>query len=242
MATAGCDPIEVAGVSKAFGSLVALNQLTFAIPSGCLALMVGSNGAGKSTVLRLLAGLGRPSGGTVRVLGADPVRDAAVRRRIGLLSHQTMLYDDLTAAENLLAAAGLYGISGRQGRDRVREALVGAGLEDRANQRLRTFSRGMKQRLALSRATLHEPSILLLDEPFTGLDQRAAEWLTEQLREVLGQGCSGILVTHQMEFAIEITDHLLILKRGRLCFDAPWKRGNLEGLWATYRDFQDAVQ
>ena len=237
MTTTGVDPIEVVGVSKSFGSFVALNQISFSVPRGCMALMAGSNGAGKSTMLRLLAGLGRPNSGRIHVDGADPVHTATVRRRIGLLSHHIMLYEDLTAAENLHFAARLYGLPERD--RRIEQALASAGLGGRANHRVRNFSRGMKQRLALTRATLHEPSILLLDEPFTGLDQRAAEWLTGQLREILQRGCTGVLVTHQMESAVEVADHLLILRRGRICFDAPWERGNLDGLTATYRDFLD---
>jgi heme exporter protein A len=237
MSSAVADPIQVAGVSKSFGSFVALHQISFSIPQGCMALMAGSNGAGKSTLLRLLAGLGRPSSGRIHVNGADPVRTASVRRRIGLLSHYSMLYEELTAAENLHFAARLYGLPERD--RRIDDALEGAGLLGRANHRVRNFSRGMKQRLALTRATLHEPSILLLDEPFSGLDQRAAEWLTDQLREILVRGCSGVLVTHQMESAVQITDRLLILRRGRICFDAPWERGNLHGLTTTYRDFLD---
>ena len=237
MSNAGVDPIEVEGVSKSFGSFLALNQISFSVPLGCMALMAGSNGAGKSTILRLLAGLGRPSRGRIHVDGADPVRTPTVRRRIGLLSHHTMLYEDLTAAENLHFAARLYGLPERN--SRIREALDSAGLQDRAHHRVRNFSRGMKQRLALTRATLHEPSILLLDEPFTGLDQRAGEWLTVQLMEILGRGCSGILVTHQMESAVQIADRLLILRRGRICFDAPWERGDLQSLTATYRNFLD---
>ena len=230
------DAIRVDGVSKVFGSLVALSGIDLAIPAGGMVLMAGPNGAGKSTLLRLLAGLGRPTEGSVRINGQDPARDAPVRCQIGLLSHHTMLYEDLTASENLRVAVRLHGLPGYA----AEAALAATGLTGRGGDRVRTFSRGMKQRLALARATLHDPSILLLDEPFTGLDQGAAEWLTEQLRLVVESGCTGILVTHQMEEAVRITDHLVILRGGRVCFDAPCKRGDLEGLSATYRRFEKA--
>ena len=230
------DALRVDGVSKVFGSLVALSGIDLTVPTGCMVLMAGPNGAGKSTLLRLLAGLGRPTEGSVHINGQDPARDAPVRCQIGLLSHHTMLYEDLTASENLRVAARLHGLPGCA----AEAALATAGLAGRGSDRVHTFSRGMKQRLALARARLHNPSILLLDEPFTGLDQGATEWLTEQLRLVLESGCTGILVTHQMEEAVRIADHLIILRGGRICFDAACKRGDLEGLNATYRRFEEA--
>jgi heme exporter protein A len=226
------DPILLEQVSKNFGSFVALEQVSLSLSQGRFALLAGSNGAGKSTLLRLLAGLCKPSSGRVLIQGADPGRTPTVRAAIGLLSHQTLLYDDLTARENLLFAARLYDLSDRQ--ERVSQALVRAGLEARQQHRVRTFSRGMKQRLALARATLHRPSILLFDEPYTGLDQRASDALNRQLNELAAEGCTSLLVTHRLDTAVQLIDHLFILKRGRICHDEPWSSRDISELHAVY--------
>ena len=232
MNTRGPDPVHLERVSKNFGSFLALDRVSLSLSQGRFALLAGSNGAGKSTLLRLLAGLCKPSSGRVLIQGADPGRNPTVRAAIGLLSHQTLLYDDLSARENLLFATRLYDLSERA--DRVDQALVHAGLEARQHHRVRTFSRGMKQRLALARATLHRPSILLFDEPYTGLDQRASDTLSRQLSELAGQGCTSLLVTHKMDTAAQLIDHLFILKRGRICHDEPWSTGRAAELHAVY--------
>ena len=202
------------------------------MPSGAFVLLLGANGAGKSTLLRLLAGLSKPTRGRVLIHGEEPHCTAAARARVGLLSHATLLYDDLSAQENLGFYARLYGLSSPE--ERIAGALATAGLEERQHHRVRTFSRGMKQRLALARATLHNPEVLLFDEPYTGLDQRAATALSNQLSHLKAQGCTSVLVTHSLEEAVHLADRLIILRRGRVGYDAPWDGGNIEDLEKVY--------
>ena len=221
-------------VSKRFGTFTALDHLSLSLSPGTFVLLAGANGAGKSTLLRLLTGLCRPSSGKVYIQGTDPGRTPAIRAKVGLLSHQTLLYDDLTARENLLFTARLYDLPDRD--ECVRQGLARVGLEARQDHRVRTFSRGMKQRLALARATLHQPSILLFDEPYTGLDQRAAEALTQHLNDLRKQGCTGVLATHRLDTAIHLIDHLIILKRGRICFNGAWDSGDLAALNTLYQE------
>lgn len=219
-------------VEKDFGDFTALAQVSLRVNPGAFVLLLGANGAGKSTLLRLLAGLSRPTRGRVMVAGAEPHRSAPARATIGLLSHSTLLYDDLSARENLSFFARLYGLSTPE--ERVAQALDAVGLEERQHHRVRTFSRGMKQRLALARATLHNPAVLLFDEPYTGLDQRAAAALSRQLGLLKEQGRTSVLVTHNLEEAIHLADHLVILRRGRVGYDAPWSGGSIEDLEKTY--------
>ncbi len=228
------EPVLLEQASKNFGAFTALDRIDLSLPQGSFALLAGSNGAGKSTLLRVLAGICRPSSGRVLILGADPGRTPSVRAAIGLLSHQTLLYDDLNARENLLFAARLYGLAARE--ERVSQALARAGLEDRQHDRIGKFSRGMKQRLALARATLHRPSILLFDEPFTGLDQRASQALIQHLDQLKQQGCTSLFATHRLDAAIRLMDHLLILKRGRVCHDASWTSRDPGELQAVYEE------
>lgn len=219
-------------VEKDFGDFTALSQVNLRVQSGAFVLLLGANGAGKSTLLRLLAGLSKPTRGRVLVAGAEPHRTAAARAAVGLLSHATLLYDDLSAQENLGFYARLYGLSSPE--ERIAHALATAGLEERQHHRVRTFSRGMKQRLALARATLHNPMILLFDEPYTGLDQRAATALSRQLSHLKEQGRTSLLVTHNLEEAVHLADRLVILRRGRVGYDAPWAGGTTEELEKLY--------
>ena len=172
----GDDAIVLAGVTKRFGTYTALHPTDLIIPCGQAVLIVGANGAGKSTLLRLVAGLCRPSAGSVKINGRDPQRTPEARAEIGLLSHQTLLYDELTARENLRFFAQLYGLDNPD--ERLAATLATVGLSERLDQRVGSFSRGMKQRLAIARAILHDPSILLLDEPFTGLDTKCQHCIT----------------------------------------------------------------
>jgi heme ABC exporter ATP-binding subunit CcmA len=219
-------------VEKDFGDFTALAQVSLRVCAGAFVLLLGANGAGKSTLLRLLAGLSKPTRGRVLVAGAEPHRTAAARAAVGLLSHSTLLYDDLSARENLSFFARLYGLM--DPKERIDRALASAGLEERQHHRVRTFSRGMKQRVALARATLHNPAILLFDEPYTGLDQRAAAALSQQLNQLKEQGCTSVLVTHNLEEALHLADHLVILRRGRVGYDAPWPGGTLADLGKLY--------
>ena len=213
----GNDAIVLEGAAKRFGTRTALHPTDLVIPRGQAVLLVGANGAGKSTLLRLMAGLCRPSEGRVRIGGRDPQRTPEARAKIGLLSHQTLLYDELTARENLRFFAQLYGLDDLD--ERLATALTAVGLNERPNQRVGSFSRGMKQRLAIARAILHSPSILLLDEPFTGLDTGASAALHRLLHRLRQEGCTCVLVTHRLDEADGLVDRLLVIERGQWRLD-----------------------
>lgn len=208
-----------AAVHKRYGATVALAGVDLTVEAETHLLLAGANGAGKTTLLRLFAGLTGPSEGAVTIGGEDPRRSTTQRVRLGLLSHQTLLYDDLTAIENLRFFAGLYGLS-----DGVAEAaLGGVELTASAQALVGGFSRGMKQRLALARATLHEPEVLLLDEPFTGLDRRSARSLsTRLLQRTQAPGVSSVLVTHNVHEAAQFINRVVVIRGGRVVCDEPW--------------------
>lgn len=187
--------------------------------------MVGPNGAGKSTLLRLLAGLARPTAGSVTREGG--------RRSIGLLSHQSQLYGDLTAVENLAFAARLYGVPDPNGQARARLAAV--GLAERADEPVRSLSRGMVQRVAIARALLHGPRVLLLDEPFTGLDPQSSELTLALLAAERAAGQALVLVTHDAQEAWELATHAHLLVRGAWAFSGP-REASLEGFLRRCRE------
>ena len=230
--------IVLTGAAKRFGAQTALHPTDLVVSRGQAILLVGSNGAGKSTLLRLLAGLCRPSEGKVQIDGHDPQDAPHARSAIGLLSHQTLLYDELTARENLRFFARLYGLDNE--RERLDAALDEVRLHDRQDHRVSSFSRGMKQRLALARATLHRPSILLLDEPFTGLDTGSSTALRQLLRQFRRNGGTCVLVTHRLDEADGLVDRLLILERGHLRLDQALS-GELEQLHAYCAPYLDAA-
>ena len=213
----GADAIVLEGATKRFGTHIALHPTDLIIPRGQAVLLVGANGAGKSTLLRLVAGLCRPSAGSVKINGRDPLRTPEARAEIGLLSHQTLLYDQLTARENLRFFAQLYGLDDPN--QRLAATLATVGLDERLDQRVGSFSRGMKQRLAIARAILHDPSILLLDEPFTGLDAKASAALHHLVRRLRQEGRTCILVTHRLDEAEGLVDRLLVIERGQWRLD-----------------------
>ena len=215
------DAICLKQVGKRFGPVMALSRINLRLCRGQFLLLVGANGAGKTTLLRILAGLCKPTVGQVFINGSDPARMPAMRAGIGLLAHNFLLYNQLSARENLLFFCRLYDLPDRH--RCVETALKATGLLRRQNQKVNTFSRGMKQRLALARATLHQPSILLLDEPYTGLDSGGAAILECQLRAFKKQGHTCVLVTHRTDAALHLMDHLAILRRGRLCHQGPWR-------------------
>ncbi|MHB1132526.1 MAG: heme ABC exporter ATP-binding protein CcmA [Chloroflexota bacterium] len=208
------------GLTKTFGARRALRGVDLSIGAGEFVALFGPNGAGKTTLLRILAGLSKPSSGRVLLDGFDLADDPnEVRRRIGVISHQTFVYGDLTAEENLLFYGRMFDVP-RLG-ERVAEVLAQVGLAQRAGDRARTFSRGMQQRLSIARAVLHQPAILLLDEPDTGLDERAAEMLHAMIRGLEGQRRTVLLTTHHFERGLAMASRALILHDGRLVFDEP---------------------
>ncbi len=205
---------------KSFGQVQALAGLSFAMAEGELAALLGANGAGKSTLLHLLSGLSRPSFGSAEVAGFDVRRPPpVVRRRIGVVSHQTFLYEDLSAEENLHFYGRMYGVAGLQ--KRSDELLAMMELWPRRTDLVRTFSRGMQQRLALARAMLHQPTVLLLDEPFTGLDLHAIDLLTRFIEEASAGRVTVLMTLHDPDYALAHSRRLFVLHQGRLVIDQP---------------------
>lgn len=204
------------GVGKSFGRAVVLRDVAFEVGAGECVAVFGPNGAGKSTLLRLLAGLMAPTTGRLRVFGVAG-SDATIRRRIGLVSHQSFLYPDLSARENLRFYAKMYGLDDAEAR--VQAWLERVALADVGERPVRSFSRGMEQRLALARALLHDPDVILLDEPWSGLDPGAADWLTELLRELRGRHRTIVLSTHEFQRGLDVATRVLIVHRGRIAYD-----------------------
>ena len=192
--------IEARGLRKVFGPRIALAGVDLTVGRGERVALMGPNGAGKTTLLRILVTLDRPSGGELWIGGKDPARDGrAIRRRVGFLSHETLLYWDLTAVQNLRFYAQLYGLE--NGDERVQELLSVLGLSLRQDDLVRTLSRGMRQRLALARALLHRPELLLLDEPYTGLDAEAVGFLTGLMKSLSAEGTTVLFATHNLTSA-----------------------------------------
>lgn len=207
--------IKVNGLVKNYGLNAALRGVDLHIKPGEFMALVGPNGAGKSTLLRIIATLLRPSEGQVSVGGwVFPQNASRVRRHIGLVSHQPLLYRDLSAAENLAFFGRLYQLDDLE--MRVEEALKKVGLFARQRDAVSSFSRGMVQRLTIARATLHEPDVLLLDEPYTGLDQDATQLLDSLLRQESENGRTILLITHDIGHGLEQCDRIAILDRGRI--------------------------
>ncbi len=212
--------IEVVHLRKAFGRHRVLKGIDMSIEAGSSVVMFGPNGAGKTTFLRILSTLSKPTSGTVRVSGVDIKNNPeGIRQYLGLVSHAPLLYDDLTAYENLRFYARLYDLDAPH--DRIQELLERVGLWHRRHDLVRTFSRGMVQRMAIARALLHNPPILLLDEPDTGLDPQAAEMMTDLLREIGGSERTIIMTTHHLERGLELADRVVMLVGGLIVFDAP---------------------
>jgi len=210
---AGEPAVEAVGVAKAFGRTPVLRDVTLTIARGEALAIFGPNGAGKSTLLRLCATLYRPTAGTLRLLGRDD-RGPDVRRRIGLVSHQSLCYPDLSARENLTFFARAYGAPNPES---VADAwLDRVALTDVGARPVRVFSRGMEQRLALARALVHAPDLILLDEPWTGLDAAAADLLQGILAALRREGRTILAATHDVARGLAVADRAIVLHRGRL--------------------------
>lgn len=204
--------IEVKKLVKRFGLKTILKGLDFTVQPGEFVALLGPNGAGKTTFLRILASLSRPSLGSVKVAGYSLPNDSAkVRARLGVVSHMPLLYPDLTAEENLEFYAQMYGINHPS---RVTDVLQMVGLEPRRRDLVRTFSRGMQQRLAIGRAILHDPEVVLFDEPYTGLDQDASEMLDDVLRTVAAKGRTVVMTSHDLARAEDLATRFDVLSRG----------------------------
>ncbi|HTS78546.1 MAG TPA: heme ABC exporter ATP-binding protein CcmA [Bryobacteraceae bacterium] len=227
--------LEVDGVFKYYGDFAALRNVKLAVEPGSTVALLGRNGAGKTTLLRIVAGLSRPSKGNVNIFGAD-VRQEPARRRIGVLGHGISLYDELSAIENLTLFAKLYGLENpsakadewleRTGLDRVRDGLV------------REFSRGMRQRLAVARAFIHNPELLLFDEPFTALDDRAIAVLQALLADAHAAGRTIIMSTHQLKEALVLATHVALIRRGEIAYTGERTQQMVDDTGWLYRNYE----
>lgn len=213
--------IEIEHLSKIYGFLPVLKGVNVAVQRGEFVALLGPNGSGKSTLLRLITGLSKPTTGRVRVGGWEmPAEALAVRAQIGLVSHKALLYDNLTARENLAFFGKLYNLPRAKMEERIELLLTQVGLLKRGNSLVRTFSRGMQQRLSIARSLLHEPDVLLFDEPYTGLDQDAGAVLDDLLRDAHRDQHTILMTTHQLERAARLAQRTLILNRGQVVFDS----------------------
>ena len=232
--------ISARSVEKRFGPVAALRGVDIDIEGGQAIAMLGPNGAGKSTLLRILAGLSRPTAGTVsiRLDGREPSGRGRARAWVGFAGHATLLYPDLTARENLVFHGRVQGIADPGGR--ADQLLRDESLTAVADRRAGTFSRGMAQRLSIARALVQDPPLLLLDEPFTGLDRRAGDRLSARLRRLRTEGRAVLLVTHDLLRASEIADVALILLSGRILHRAVGSALEASALEAAYAEVLDA--
>ncbi len=222
------DQVRLVDVSRHFGRRRAVSHVSLSARSGEIVGLLGPNGAGKSTLIGVLATLVAPTSGGVYYGDGSRGADAALRKRIGLLAHEPHLYPELSARQNLTFFAELYGVKARETVDR---ALDAAGLGDRGEDEVSGFSRGMRQRLALERALLHRPRLVLLDEPFTGLDDRSVGVVTDRLRRLAADGAIVWLATHDLDLADGLVTHVALMRDGRMLVNEP----AAPGLRARYR-------
>ena len=225
--------IETHALTKAYGLQPVLKKIDLGIERGEFVALLGANGSGKSTLLRLLCALTKPTAGSIKVGGWElPKEAAAVRSQIGLVSHKSLVYDNLTAIENLRFFARVYGLDDIDGR--IKRGLERVGLGKRGGDLVRTYSRGMLQRLSIARALIHNPDVLLLDEPYTGLDQDASGILDSLLVQAHGDDKTIIMVTHELDRAQRLAQRAIIISRGAIVLDAPMS--SIEYLPARYTE------
>jgi heme exporter protein A len=227
--------ITVKKLVKRFGLKTVLRGLDFEVQPGEFVALLGPNGAGKTTFLRILASLSRPSLGEVKVAGFRlPNEAAAVRARLGVVSHLPLLYGDLSAEENLRFYGRLYGIMDLE--PRITEVLEMVGLDHRRRDLVRTFSRGMQQRLAIGRAVLHDPDVMLFDEPYTGLDQDASSMLDEVLQTVAAEGRTVVMTSHDLARAEDLATRFDILSRGVIVATSTRRQLKKSNLLTFYKE------
>jgi heme exporter protein A len=226
--------IEVRKLVKRFGLKTVLRDLDFHVEPGEFVALLGPNGTGKTTFLRILASLSRPTLGYVSIAGHSlPDQSAAVRRSLGVVSHLPLLYGDLTAEENLRFYGRMYDIPNLEAR--ITEVLKMVGLENRRGDLVRTFSRGMQQRLAIGRAVLHDPEVMLFDEPYTGLDQDASTMLDEVLKTVGARGRTVVMTSHDLTRAEDLCTRFDVLSRGVIAASASREGLGAGNLLSFYR-------
>ncbi len=211
--------VDAREVSKRYARTWALKQVDLEVAQGELVSLLGPNGSGKSTLIRVLTASTRPTYGEVRIFGQQPKNGENARERMGVLPHQSFLYDELTALENLRFAATMYGIAA--GKDLMLDALAHVGLAHVANAQARTFSSGMRKRLALARATLHDPELVILDEPYGALDVEGIGWVDRFIAEQRDAGKTLVIATHEIGRALVLCDRAVQLRAGRVIFNGP---------------------
>ncbi len=233
--------IEVRQLTKRFGHKTVLSDLDLHAPPGSLVALLGQNGSGKTTLLRILSGLLKPGSGQVLLQGT-PLNETSQseRQNWGVVLHQPLLYEHLSATENLRFYADLYGLS--QANQRIAVLLEQVGLERAANSLVRTYSRGMKQRLALARALLPKPQLLLLDEPYSGLDQESSLALNQLLQEELALGHTVLMTTHELGYALQVATRFDLLARGRIAASQLANQFSLDSLQAWYQQTLESLQ
>jgi heme exporter protein A len=228
--------LDIEGVSKYYGDFPALRDVGFRVTRGSTVALLGRNGAGKTTLLRIIAGLTKPTQGSVHVLGSD-VRQNHARRSIGVLGHGISLYDELSATENLVLFARLYGLA--DARRKAGEWLERTGLDRVRDGLVREFSRGMRQRLAVARAFIHDPEVLLFDEPFTALDDRAIAVLQSLLADAHAQGRTIVMSTHQLREALVLATHVALISRGQIAYAGERQQEMLDDAGWLYRTYEE---
>lgn len=219
--------ISASGLTKRFGTRKAIDDAAFDLPCGSFLCIFGSNGAGKTTLLRMLSTLSRPSSGALRIAGIDALEHPnQIRMNLGFVSHKSMLYPDLTAEENLALFGSLYGV--KDPCEKAKELLSAVGLKHRRHDRIRTFSRGMTQRASIARALMNDPSIILMDEPYAGLDPYAVD-VVDSLIDALRAERTFCMVSHDLERGSAFATHIMVLNAGRIvCFGEKESFDNLE--------------
>lgn len=232
--------IEVQKLHKSYGATGVLRGIDLNAPSGESLVLFGPNGAGKTTLLRILATLTKPDSGTVRVNGVDPTSSGeAIRQRIGVLMHSPMLYGDLTVLENLQFFGRMFSVSNIS--NLASELLERVEMDSRKDVRVRLLSHGQQKRVALARALLHSPRTLLLDEPESGLDQRARSVLQGVINDYRSPGRSVILTTHQLELGLQVADSVAVLERGRVALHQPVSNVDVTSLQQQFSESVGAV-
>jgi len=233
--------VEVKGIGKSFGNIHALRGIDLKVRKGEFLIIIGPNGAGKTTLIKILSTLMKPTSGEGRIVGFDLRKEEDdLRRNIGMLSHYTFLYENLTAYENLKFYGRLYEVKNIE--KEIRRVIEEVGLETRLHDTVRTFSRGMKQRLSIARSIIHDPSLLLLDEPYTGLDQWSKKRFKNILKRFHSQGKTIIMTTHNLPSSLELGDRVIILSSGKISHEQEMTRMDLEELEKLYPQSRQRVK
>lgn len=229
--------ISVKKLSHEFGALSVLKNLNLEVEEGEFVTIFGPNGAGKTTLMKIMSTLLTPTYGTVRINGFDTKKEPAkVRTQIGVISHDTYMYQELTAHENLEFYGKMYGLTGAMLQSRISDTITQVGLKFRANDRVGTFSRGMRQRISIARSVIHDPKILFLDEPYTGLDTHAAITF-ERVLHGLKSDTTKIMISHDLERGFKMADRVMILAKGKFLYSKRTDEiDDVESLRKTYEE------